>query len=57
MPNFMTSLSRDPFVVLRSVFPGGAESSLEEFRLTKTNLVPMRGSDRRDSPGHSDDLR
>jgi hypothetical protein len=57
MPNFMTSLSRDPLVVLRSVFPGGAESSLEEFRLTKTNLVPMRGSDRRDSPGHSDDLR
>jgi hypothetical protein len=35
MPNFMTSLSRDPFVVLRSVFSSGAESSLGEFRLTK----------------------
>jgi hypothetical protein len=35
MPNFMTSLSRDPFVVLRSVFPGGAESSLAQFRQTE----------------------
>jgi hypothetical protein len=38
MPNFMTSLSRDPFVVLRSVFPGGAESSRRQFRAAEGDL-------------------